>query len=115
MAVKAGFPKESRLLKRPQFERVLDGGRRVRVERLCTVFFLPNGLDRARLGIIASRKVGCAVKRNRAKRILREIFRRNPQHFKPGQDVVVISGKPLPGLGYQDLERRILTHIARTG
>ncbi|MFQ5482977.1 MAG: ribonuclease P protein component, partial [Nitrospinaceae bacterium] len=51
-----GFSKAERLLRRPQFERVLNGGRRCRVGRLCTLFSLPNGLGRKRLGIIASRK-----------------------------------------------------------
>ena len=31
----------------------------------------------ARLGITASKKIGCAVVRNRVKRYIREIFRRN--------------------------------------
>jgi len=34
-----------------------------------------NSLGRARLGLAVSRKCGCAVRRNRIKRILREIFR----------------------------------------
>jgi ribonuclease P protein component len=37
---------------------------------------MPNSLDRDRLGIIASRRMGDAVARNRAKRMLRDIFRR---------------------------------------
>jgi len=37
----------------------------------------PNGLDRDRLGIIASRRFGHAVARARAKRRLRELFRRH--------------------------------------
>ena len=43
---------------------------------LMTVFLCPNGLDQHRLGITASRKLSVrAVKRNRAKRLLRESFR----------------------------------------
>lgn len=41
-----------------------------------TAFVLPNELSHHRLGITASRKaIGNAVQRNRAKRVLREVFR----------------------------------------
>jgi ribonuclease P protein component len=43
-----------------------------------------------RLGVIASRKAGPAVRRNRAKRVLRELFRRHPEVLPPACDVVVI-------------------------
>jgi ribonuclease P protein component len=43
-----------------------------------------------RLGIIASKKVGNAVMRNRAKRLIREAFRKNKAAFPPGLDLVVI-------------------------
>jgi ribonuclease P protein component len=51
------------------------GGRRVST-KFMTLVGRPNALDRDRLGIIASRRVGGAVIRNRAKRRLRELFRR---------------------------------------
>ena len=46
-----------------------------------------------RLGIAATRKFGGAVQRNRAKRLIREIFRRNK--IAPGFDVVVIPRREL--------------------
>ena len=41
------------------------------------IFALPNDADTTRLGVTATRKFGGAVRRNRAKRLLRELFRRN--------------------------------------
>jgi len=69
------FPRERRLRSRGEFDRVQQGGRRVSTKFL-TLVGRPNALDRDRLGIIASRRVGGAVIRNRAKRRLREVFRR---------------------------------------
>lgn len=41
-----------------------------------TLLGQPNGGSRDRLGIIASKRLGNAVVRNRAKRVLRDVFRR---------------------------------------
>jgi len=69
------FPKEARLRKRAEFLRVYEQGTRIE-GRYLTVFRLPNGLNRHRVGITATRKaIGKAHDRNRAKRLLRETFR----------------------------------------
>ena len=78
------FGKRERLAKRPQFEHVMNRGRKRRIETYCTVFFLPNGLDRKRLGIIASKKIGNAVVRNQAKRKIREVFRHIKKTHRTG-------------------------------
>ena len=101
------FGKRERLAKRPQFEHVIKRGHKHRIETFCTIFFLPNGLGRKRLGIIASKKIGKAVVRNRAKRKIREIFRHIKNHIEPAMDVIVISGRDLASLPGSVLERKI--------
>jgi ribonuclease P protein component len=69
------LPKDARLRKSAEFRLVYNEGKRFE-GRLVTVFVLPTGLAQHRLGITASRKMSrLAVKRNRAKRLLREAFR----------------------------------------
>ncbi|KMP12031.1 ribonuclease P [Candidatus Nitromaritima sp. SCGC AAA799-C22] len=101
------FGKKERLAKRSQFEQVMNRGQKRRIDTLCTVFFLPNNLDRKRLGIIASRKTGNAVVRNRAKRKIREVFRHIKNRIEPAMDIVVISGRDLVSLPGSVLERKI--------
>jgi len=44
-----------------------------------------------RLGVVASRKVGGAVARARARRLLREAFRRNRRRLRGAADVVLVA------------------------
>jgi ribonuclease P protein component len=71
----AEFGPELRLRQRREFLAVDDGGRRVS-NRFVTLVGKPNGGAVDRLGIVASRRIGGAVERNRAKRRLRDMFRR---------------------------------------
>ena len=69
------LPKESRILKRADFLRVYELGKRFE-GRFMTVFILPARADIHRVGITATKKaIGKAHDRNRAKRLLRESFR----------------------------------------
>ena len=104
---KFSFGKRERLTKRPQFERVMNRGRKQSIATFCTVFFLTNSLNRKRLGIIASKRTGNAVIRNQAKRKIREVFRRIKDRIEPAMDIVVISGKDLVSLPSSVLEKRI--------
>lgn len=54
----------------------------------------PSGVT-TRLGITATRRIGGAVVRNRAKRLVREAFRRLQWNLPAGTDIVVIVRKPL--------------------
>ena len=101
------FKKTERLAKRPQFEKVMAEGKKKRVERLCIIFSLPNELDRRRLGIIASKKIGNAVARNLVKRRIREIFRHIKHRMEPALDIVVISGKDMAKLPYRVIEKKL--------
>ena len=64
----------------------------------CMVMFLREAPDSsARLGVVASRKVGNAVERARAKRRLREVFRLNRGLLPPGfrADVVLVARRAI--------------------
>jgi len=87
-----------RLRSRGDFVAVQDRGRRV-TSRYLTLLSLPTVRGVDRLGIIASRRLGGAVVRNRAKRRLRDIFRRSQRPAgppnSPALDFVVIPRREL--------------------
>ncbi len=98
------FGKSQRVRRRREFQHAFGTGDRVS-SRYFTLIFTPGAVPTSRLGIVASRKLGDAVHRNRAKRLIREIFR----HLEPlpatGLDVVVIPRRELFDAPFSDLER----------
>lgn len=61
-----------------------------------------------RLGVIASRRVGNAVKRNYGKRIFRELFRTHVHELPAGSELVVVLRSGFDRNGFADLEARLL-------
>ncbi len=68
-----GLPRTQRIRKRPEFVRIQDSPAKVGTPHL--LLLLAPGTPGAppRLGVVASRKVGPAVARNRAKRLVRDL------------------------------------------
>jgi ribonuclease P protein component len=101
------FPKELRLLRRGEFRRVYEEGQG-RSTSLCAIFFRPNGLSWTRLGITAPARLGNAVVRNRAKRRLREVFRRHRAAIPAGWDIVLNPRQGVVSVRFPTLVREIL-------
>ncbi len=102
-----GLTAAERIRRRQDFERVYATGARIS-GRFMTVFVLSNGLTTSRLGVAATKKLGGAVERNRARRLAREVFRRHKH--ATGEDIVILPRRemldaPFPRLeaDYQDI------------
>jgi len=74
---------------------------------------LPNGRGLDRLGLAVSRRVGGAVERNRARRLLREGFRRLERAGSPGVDLVVIARPSLSRRGQAEVDRELRERFLR--
>ncbi len=58
---------------------------------LITVYFLPNRSPYNRIGITTSKKIGNAVQRNRARRIIRAAYRNTEKLFPIGFDIIFVA------------------------
>lgn len=108
------FGPSLRLRQRSEFTAVQNGGLRV-AGRFITVLGRPNGLESDRLGIVASRRVGAAVARNRAKRRVRELFRRSRPSPRAGRqfDIVVIVRSELPDAPFEAVAADFQTALTK--
>jgi ribonuclease P protein component len=105
------FRPEDRVRKRREYRQLYDQGRR-QGGRAFVVFLLPNDLHRPRLGITTTRRVGGAVVRNRMRRVVREVFRRNRQRF--GLLDVLVHVRPVAArLPFSELRRDLLETVRR--
>ena len=84
------FPRSLRLRRRKDFLRIQRSGVKVSSHPLVALA-LENGWNVTRVGITVSSKVGNAVARNRIRRRLREIFRRQRDQLPGGIDIVLIA------------------------
>ncbi|HEX9482265.1 MAG TPA: ribonuclease P protein component [Solirubrobacteraceae bacterium] len=80
-----------RLSRSAEFERVYRQGRSTANRQLVLYTFPNPAVERPRVGLSVSRKVGGAVQRNKVKRLLREAFARHEGELSPGHDVVVVA------------------------
>jgi len=99
------FPKSRRLNRTGEFNRVRKEGTTTRGALITLAISpAPEAEDKSRLGIIASRKVGRAVVRNRARRRIREIFRKHQGEVRMGISIVIIISARAARASYGQLE-----------
>ncbi len=71
------------------------------------------GQPASRLGVVTSGKLGGAVVRNRARRLLRDVYRRHQHALRGPLDLVLVARSAIRGLKVQEVEREYLTVLRR--
>jgi len=102
------LPKSERLQHGYQFRQVYELGRKI-VGKLFVLYVVdaPTGQRRA-VGVVTSRRIGGAVTRNRARRLMREAYRLNKQKLKANFLIVMIARSAINGKRLQDVEAELL-------
>lgn len=102
--------RRSRLRRGAEFDAVFRRGRR-QGGALFLVVAAPNGRSYDRLGLAVSRRLGGAVVRNRARRLLRESFRRVDASGSEGMDLVLVARPALVGCRLAEVERELRERV----
>jgi ribonuclease P protein component len=102
------FRPSDRVRKRFEHRAVRERGRRVGTPHFL-ILVLPRAGGATRLGITVTKKVSpSAVGRNRVKRLLREVFRRNRERFPAACDVGFVAKDGAPALDYDAVLGEVL-------
>ena len=109
------FPKEARLLRRPDFQKVYEEGSRVSGPFFVGVCLALEGQARARVGFAVPKALGGSVIRNRIRRRLREAVRLNLGQLGPRWNVVLQARKSVLAAAPPDLSREVGRLLSRCG
>ena len=104
---------QTQICKSFEFERIKNEGIKRREEAFFLQVLQSNSNPYSRLGVIATKKLGNAVERNRAKRQIREVFRKNSSAILPSLDMIVLPRKKMKQLKFAELEKRFLEAIKK--
>src|SRR5579863_4259024 len=110
-----GFARSMRIKQARDFARVRREGRRM----VCGCFIanwqtLPPGSS-PRLGVVTAKKLGNAVTRARARRLLRETFRLHQHDLAQPVDLVLVAQRALVGKGRSVVEDAFLALLRKAG
>ena len=99
---------------RADFERVRRDGHSW-AHQLLVLVACRNQLDVTRVGVAAGKRVGSAVVRNRAKRLLREAVRTHFPHIAPGWDLLLIGRVAIAQVKTQEVVAALETLLRQAG
>ncbi len=105
----------SRLAQSRDFARVRQQGERLAQGCLIANWNkLPDG-GTPKLGVVTGKKIGGAVTRSRARRLLRETFRQHQHEFAQPVELVLVARNSIAGKKLADVEKDFLTALNHAG
>jgi ribonuclease P protein component len=110
---KERLSKKERLTLNRDFERVFKEGKKIWIDRYLLIIYTPNKFGYRRLGLVVSSKLGKACERNRVKRLLREVFRRNKELFPESSDLVIIPHPSIKNMDYWKILKILKSYLSR--
>ena len=95
------------LKKNRDFQNVYNNGKSY-ANKYLVMYILENNLNKNRIGISVSKKVGNSVIRHHITRLIRESYRLQEDVFNSSLDIVVIARSNAREVGYKEIESALL-------
>jgi ribonuclease P protein component len=107
--------RDSRLAQSRDFARVRQQGERFAQGCLIANWNRLSTGAKPKLGIVTSKKIGGAIERSRARRLLRESFRQHQHEFIQPIELVLVARNSIAGKKFADVEKDFLAALNRAG
>ncbi|WP_251441710.1 ribonuclease P protein component [Veillonella intestinalis] len=99
--------KERRIRKNNEYRLVYKHGN-YEVGRLCVIYRMPVAKQLTRIGFVTGKKVGGAVERNRARRLMKEVYRLNQHAIREGYAIVVVGRARMAEATYEQARKEMM-------
>lgn len=101
---------EFRIKDKKEFQEILNKGKKI-YSPFFLIYYKPKRKEESRFGFTQVKKFGKAYKRNKFRRIFREIVRNNQNKFQKNYDYIIIILKKCETLKYQEIEEKVLQSL----
>ncbi|MED5579904.1 MAG: ribonuclease P protein component [Nitrospinota bacterium] len=100
------FPPNLRIRSASDFSVAMKKGKKYETQ-LFSLYVSENSLNKIRLGLVVSKNVGNSVRRNRAKRLLREVFKKISLRLECGFEIVVVAKPEINECNFEDIKNEL--------
>jgi|SRR5680860_205308 len=101
--------REFRLRKKSSIKQIFAEGKNYSVKHVAIYVFK----GPKKYGIIASKKVGNSVQRNRAKRLMREVIRLHLPDLRNDIQIILIARAAIKGVSYNEVEKTMMNMLKK--
>ena len=106
--------KKTILRNKKDFSKIYSKGKSIG-DRYIVLFYKKNNLDYSRTAFLAGKKVGNSVKRDRARRLMKESVRLLSFDLPDGYDYIFIARNTINGKAFSDVSRSVKSALKRSG
>ena len=113
---KADFslPRSSRIRQNRDYRRIYRQGKRFS-NRAGLLYLVKSRRSDVRIGFVATKKIGHAFARNRAKRLMKEVYRLHRAELSPNYEAIMLAGSFLTTATYKEAEKAVLALWRKAG